>query len=83
MNEAFRDFGIGLIIAILLVYLILMAQFRSFIDPFIILMSCDVRLIQEFSENTQMLKSQDKGKNQPSAGYQISAQISHLSPHDA
>jgi multidrug efflux pump subunit AcrB len=39
MNEAFRDFGIGLIIAILLVYLILMAQFRSFIDPFIILMA--------------------------------------------
>jgi len=39
MNEAFHDFGIGLIIAILLVYLILMAQFRSFIDPFIILMA--------------------------------------------
>jgi multidrug efflux pump subunit AcrB len=39
MNEAFRDFGIGLIIAIVLVYLILMAQFKSFIDPFIILMA--------------------------------------------
>lgn len=39
MNEAFHDFGIGLIIAILLVYLILMAQFTSFIDPFIILMA--------------------------------------------
>ena len=39
MNEAFREFGIGLIIAVLLVYLILMAQFRSFIDPFIILMA--------------------------------------------
>lgn len=39
MNQAFRDFGIGLIIAILLVYLILMAQFASFIDPFIILMA--------------------------------------------
>jgi multidrug efflux pump subunit AcrB len=39
MNDALRDFGIGLIVAILLVYLILMAQFRSFIDPLIILMA--------------------------------------------
>jgi multidrug efflux pump subunit AcrB len=39
MNTAFHDFGIGLIIAIVLVYLILMAQFASFIDPFIILMA--------------------------------------------
>lgn len=39
MNTAFHDFGIGLIIAIILVYLILMAQFASFIDPFIILMA--------------------------------------------
>ncbi|MFP5209528.1 MAG: efflux RND transporter permease subunit [Acidobacteriota bacterium] len=39
MNEAFHEFGMGLIIAILLVYLILMAQFKSFIDPFIILMA--------------------------------------------
>ena len=39
MNEAFKEFGLGLIIAILMVYLILMAQFRSFVDPFIILMA--------------------------------------------
>jgi multidrug efflux pump subunit AcrB len=39
MNSAFHEFGIGLIIAVLLVYLILMAQFRSFVDPFIILMA--------------------------------------------
>jgi multidrug efflux pump subunit AcrB len=39
MNQAFHDFGVGLIIAVLLVYLILMAQFASFIDPFIILMA--------------------------------------------
>jgi multidrug efflux pump subunit AcrB len=39
MNQAFHDFGIGLIIAILLVYLNLMAQFASFIDPLIILMA--------------------------------------------
>jgi multidrug efflux pump subunit AcrB len=39
MNQAFHQFGLGLIIAIVLVYLILMAQFKSFIDPFIILMA--------------------------------------------
>jgi multidrug efflux pump subunit AcrB len=39
MNDAFHDFGYGLIIAVLLVYLILMAQFTSFIDPFIILLA--------------------------------------------
>jgi multidrug efflux pump subunit AcrB len=39
MNHSFEEFGIGLIIAILMVYLILMTQFTSFIDPFIILMA--------------------------------------------
>jgi len=39
MNEAFDDFGFGLLLAIVLVYLVLMAQFTSFIDPFIILMA--------------------------------------------
>jgi len=39
MHESFFRFGIGLILSVILVYLILMAQFRSFIDPFIILMA--------------------------------------------
>jgi multidrug efflux pump subunit AcrB len=39
MNLSFEEFGVGLIISVLMVYLILMAQFRSFIDPFIILMA--------------------------------------------
>jgi multidrug efflux pump subunit AcrB len=39
MNESFKRFGIGLVLSILLVYLILMAQFASFVDPFIILMA--------------------------------------------
>jgi multidrug efflux pump subunit AcrB len=39
MNDAFGDFGLGLLVAIALVYLVLMAQFGSFIDPFIILMA--------------------------------------------
>jgi multidrug efflux pump subunit AcrB len=37
MRESFLRFGVGLILSIALVYLILMAQFRSFVDPFIIL----------------------------------------------
>jgi multidrug efflux pump subunit AcrB len=39
MNRSFEEFGVGLIIAVLMVYLILMTQFKSFIDPFIILMA--------------------------------------------
>ncbi|HEX4006462.1 MAG TPA: efflux RND transporter permease subunit [Acidobacteriaceae bacterium] len=39
MNEAFENFGFGLIVAVALVYLVLMAQFTSFVDPFIILMA--------------------------------------------
>ncbi|MES2309709.1 MAG: efflux RND transporter permease subunit [Verrucomicrobiota bacterium] len=39
MNQSFKSFGAGLILAILLVYLILVAQFKSFKDPFIILLA--------------------------------------------
>lgn len=39
MQQSFRSFAIGLLLAIVLVYLILMAQFASFIDPFIILLA--------------------------------------------
>ena len=39
MRQSFSSFGIGLLLAIVLVYLILMAQFASFIDPFIILLA--------------------------------------------
>ncbi len=39
MRQSFKSFGIGLILSIILVYLILMAQFASFIDPFIILLA--------------------------------------------
>jgi multidrug efflux pump subunit AcrB len=39
MNDSFLRFGIGLLLSVALVYLILMAQFTSFIDPFIILMA--------------------------------------------
>jgi multidrug efflux pump subunit AcrB len=39
MNESFRSFAIGLTLSVLLLYLILVAQFRSFTDPFIILLA--------------------------------------------
>ena len=39
MNASFRSFGLGLILSILLVYLILVAQFRSWLDPFLILLA--------------------------------------------
>jgi multidrug efflux pump subunit AcrB len=39
MRESFRSFGIGLILSVTLLYLILVAQFKSFIDPFIILLA--------------------------------------------
>jgi multidrug efflux pump subunit AcrB len=39
MEQSFTSFGIGLILAVVLVYLILMAQFASFSDPFVILLA--------------------------------------------
>jgi hydrophobic/amphiphilic exporter-1 (mainly G- bacteria), HAE1 family len=39
MRQSFKSFGIGLILSVILVYLILMAQFSSFIDPVIILLA--------------------------------------------
>lgn len=39
MHQSFLSFGLGLLLAIVLVYLILMAQFASFVDPFIILLA--------------------------------------------
>jgi multidrug efflux pump subunit AcrB len=39
MQESFKRFSIGLVLSIVLVYLILMAQFTSFIDPLIILVA--------------------------------------------
>jgi multidrug efflux pump subunit AcrB len=39
MHNTFQSFGFGLMLAVLLVYLILVAQFRSFIDPLLILLA--------------------------------------------
>ena len=39
MQESFKSFGLGLMLSTVLVYLILVAQFRSFLDPFLILLA--------------------------------------------
>ncbi|MDE1161342.1 MAG: efflux RND transporter permease subunit [Acidobacteriaceae bacterium] len=39
MHKSFTSFGVGLILAVILVYLVLMAQFSSFLDPLIILLA--------------------------------------------
>jgi multidrug efflux pump subunit AcrB len=39
MHASFTSFGLGFVLAVVLVYLILMAQFASFSDPFIILLA--------------------------------------------
>jgi multidrug efflux pump subunit AcrB len=45
MQNSFRSFGLGLLLAILLVYLILVAQFSSFIDPFLIVLAVPTGLV--------------------------------------
>ena len=39
MKDSFRSFAVGLLLSVVLVYLVLMAQFASFSDPFIILLA--------------------------------------------
>jgi multidrug efflux pump subunit AcrB len=39
MRASFKSFGLGLILSTLLVYLILVAQFESFVDPLLILLA--------------------------------------------
>jgi len=39
MQDSFKSFGLGLILSTVLVYLILVAQFKSFVDPFLILLA--------------------------------------------
>jgi multidrug efflux pump subunit AcrB len=45
MHASFRSFSIGLILSVILLYLILVAQFRSFVDPLIILLALPPGLI--------------------------------------
>ncbi|MBI3073295.1 MAG: efflux RND transporter permease subunit [Deltaproteobacteria bacterium] len=44
MNDSFRDLGFGFLLATALIYLLLVAQFKSFVDPFIILIAVPLGL---------------------------------------
>jgi HAE1 family hydrophobic/amphiphilic exporter-1 len=45
MRQAFGQFTAGLVIATILVYLVMVAQFRSFIDPFVIILTVPLGFI--------------------------------------
>ena len=45
MQESFASLGFGLLLAAVLIYLIMVAQFRSFLDPFIIMFAVPLGLI--------------------------------------
>jgi HAE1 family hydrophobic/amphiphilic exporter-1 len=45
MQSSFRSFGFGLLLAVLLAYLVLVAQFTSFTDPFLIILAVPTGLI--------------------------------------
>jgi multidrug efflux pump subunit AcrB len=45
MNTAFRDLGLGLILAVILVYALLVILFQSWVDPFIIMMAVPGALV--------------------------------------
>ena len=45
MQSSFRSFGLGLLLSLLLLYLILVAQFRSFLDPILILLAVPTGII--------------------------------------
>ena len=45
MESSFKSFGFGLSMAVVLLYLVMVAQFRSFLDPFIIMFAVPMGLI--------------------------------------
>jgi multidrug efflux pump subunit AcrB len=45
MHASFSSFGLGLSLAVVLLYLVMVAQFRSFLDPFIIMFAVPMGLI--------------------------------------
>ncbi|MEX2317407.1 MAG: efflux RND transporter permease subunit, partial [Pirellulales bacterium] len=45
MTESFRSLGFGMVLAGVLIYLIMVAQFRSFLDPFIIMFAVPLGII--------------------------------------
>jgi multidrug efflux pump subunit AcrB len=45
MNQSFKSFGLGFVLSFILLYLILTAQFRSFVDPFLIMLAIPMGFI--------------------------------------
>jgi multidrug efflux pump subunit AcrB len=45
MNESFRSLGLGLVLAIVLVYLLMVVLFQSWLDPFIIIVAVPGALV--------------------------------------
>lgn len=45
MRESFSSLGFGMILAAILIYLVMVAQFRSFLDPFIIIFAVPLGII--------------------------------------
>jgi multidrug efflux pump subunit AcrB len=45
MRASFKSFGVGLLLSVVLVFLILVAQFKSFLDPILILLAVPMGLI--------------------------------------
>jgi multidrug efflux pump subunit AcrB len=45
MQESFRGLGFGFLLAVVLIFLVMVAQFRSFLDPFIVMFAVPLGLI--------------------------------------
>ncbi len=45
MEQSFKSFGLGFLLSFMLLYLILVAQFRSFVDPFLIMLAIPMGFI--------------------------------------
>ncbi len=45
MRDSFKSLGFGFILAVVLVYLVMIVQFRSFLDPFIVMFAVPLGLI--------------------------------------
>jgi multidrug efflux pump subunit AcrB len=48
MRQSFSSFGFGFILSFLLLYLILIAQFKSFVDPFLIMLAIPMGFVGVF-----------------------------------
>jgi multidrug efflux pump subunit AcrB len=48
MRQSFASFGFGFILSFVLLYLILIAQFRSFVDPFLIMLAIPMGFVGVF-----------------------------------